>query len=195
MTRPSRTASSWSVGAAGSSPTRPPRRYGWSGGRRSGTASPPACGRAARRRRSSPRYSTACSRAFPRSVRPAYAPRWRWTRRSGEVRTLAQSLEELVRQSGDLLKEGDWNDFLAVVGAIVVVTATVHVDPGESLPEAVAKLPAEGGEMALRAGAQELAEPLLISDRARIALIGAGPSTVVRCATSEAAIVLDGCRE
>jgi hypothetical protein len=108
---------------------------------------------------------------------------------------LAQSLEELVRQSGDLLKDVDWNDLLAVVGAIVEGTATVHVDPGESLPEAVDKLPAEGGEIALRAGTHELTEPLLISDRARIALTGAGPSTVVRCATSEAAIVLDGCRE
>ena len=108
---------------------------------------------------------------------------------------MAQSLEELVRQSGDLLKEVDWNDLLAVVGAIVEGTATVHVDPGESLPEAVDKLPAEGGEIALRAGTHELTEPLLISNRARIALTGAGASTVVRCATSEAALVLDGCRE
>ncbi len=108
---------------------------------------------------------------------------------------MAQSLEELVRQSGDLLKEVDWNDLLAVVGAIVEGTATVHVDPGDSLPDAVAKLPADGGELALRAGTYELPAPLEITGRSRISLTGAGPSTVVRCATSEAAITLTDCHE
>jgi hypothetical protein len=108
---------------------------------------------------------------------------------------LAQSLEDLVRQSGDLLKEVDWNDLLTAVGAIVEGTATVHVDPGESLADAVDELPAEGGEIALRAGTHELSDPLVIKGRTRISLTGAGASTVVRCATSEAALVLDGCTE
>jgi hypothetical protein len=109
--------------------------------------------------------------------------------------TLAQSLEDLVRRSGDLLKEVDWNDLLAVVGAIVEGTATVHVDPGESLPEAVERLPESGGEISLAAGTHEVMAPVVIRDRARIVISGAGPSTILRSPFAEAALVLDGCRE
>jgi hypothetical protein len=108
---------------------------------------------------------------------------------------LAQSLEELVRRSGDLLKEVDWNDLLALVGGIVEGTGTAHVDPGESLPDAIERLPAGGGEVCLAAGTHELGAPLVLRGRARVALTGAGPSTIVRAPASEAAVVLDGCRE
>jgi hypothetical protein len=68
------------------------------------------------------------------------------------------------------------------------------VDPGDSLPDAVAKLPAAGGELALRAGTYELDAPLAIASRSRVALTGAGASTIVRCATAESAITLTDCR-
>ena len=108
---------------------------------------------------------------------------------------MAQSLEELARGSGDLMKEVDWNDLLAAVAAIVEGTGTVHVDPGESLSNAVAALPPAGGEVCLAAGTHELPEPLVISARSRIVLSGAGPSTIVRSTGSEAALVLDQCTE
>ncbi len=131
--------------------------------------------------------------------------------------TLAQSLDDLKRNSGDLLKGVDWNDLLAAVAqgdadlravlqskvdeltaridAVVEGTATVHADPGDDLAKALESLPARGGELALSAGVYELDAPLVIGDRRRIVISGAGPATIVRALAHETVLVLDSCQE
>ena len=74
-------------------------------------------------------------------------------------------------------------------------SCTVSVKPGDDLQHAVDLLPEGGGELCFAAGLYELASPLQVADRRRIVLHGAGPSTVLRAANREAAVVFDGCNE
>jgi hypothetical protein len=69
------------------------------------------------------------------------------------------------------------------------------VRPGDDLQAAVDSIPAGGGELCMAAGLYTLATPLVLKGRKRIVITGAGPATVVRAATAEAAIVLDRCDE
>jgi hypothetical protein len=119
---------------------------------------------------------------------------------------LTQSLEELSRTAGDLLKGIDWNDLIDAVAKgdarlqelidkIVEGTSTVHVDPGESIADAVERLPGEGGELSLAAGTHVLDAPLVIAKRARVVISGAGPATIVRASAHESALVLEDCQE
>jgi hypothetical protein len=119
----------------------------------------------------------------------------------------------LHRNSGDLVRSGDWNflvdgvDALSVatgrdlravrdqLAALVLGPATVHAVPGDDLATRVAAIPAGGGQLALAAGTYNLAAPLVISQRQRVTIVGAGPATVVRCASAESALVLDRCTE
>jgi hypothetical protein len=131
--------------------------------------------------------------------------------------TLAQSLDDLKRNSGDLFKGVDWNDLLGAVAqgdadlravlqskvdeltaridAVVEGTATVHADPGDDLVAALHSLPRGVGEIALSAGVYELAAPLVISNRRRVVISGAGPATILRAPEHETTLVLDSCQE
>jgi len=78
---------------------------------------------------------------------------------------------------------------------IRVSTCTVTVSPGDDLVEAVAELPAEGGELCFQAGLYTLNAPLLVSGRQRVVVHGAGPATVVRATGVEAAFMFQNCTE
>jgi hypothetical protein len=121
--------------------------------------------------------------------------------------TLAQPLDQLGnRQDGGLVLSQDWNDLVAGVqsgdaalgqrvDAIVQSTATVHASPGDDLAAAIAALPEAGGELALGAGRHELAQPLTVRGRKRLAITGAGPATVLAAPASETALVFEDCAD
>ena len=74
-------------------------------------------------------------------------------------------------------------------------TCTVTVTPGDDLDAALAKLPAEGGELCFEAGLYPLRAPLVVRGRTRVVVHGAGPATVIRALSSETALVFENCNE
>ena len=78
---------------------------------------------------------------------------------------------------------------------IHIGTCTITVTPGDDLDAAVAALPAEGGELCFEAGDYPLSTPLVIRDRTRVVVHGAGPATRIRARATEAALVFENCSE
>ncbi len=74
-------------------------------------------------------------------------------------------------------------------------SCSVTVGPGDDLMAALAVLPADGGELCFQAGLYSLSAPMTISGRKRIVVHGAGPSTILRATSSEAALVFENCSE
>ncbi len=74
-------------------------------------------------------------------------------------------------------------------------TCSVTVGPGDDLGAAVARLPADGGELCFHAGTYTLGAALVISGRSRIVMRGAGPATVLRALGTEAALQFQDCTE
>ena len=74
-------------------------------------------------------------------------------------------------------------------------TCTIGVHPEDNVQAAVDALPATGGKVCFEAGTFALPAPLKLTGKKRVVLHGAGPATVVRTASSEAAIVFDECIE
>ena len=72
---------------------------------------------------------------------------------------------------------------------------TVSVSPGDDLQAAVARLPADGGELCFAAGTYVIDAPLEVFGRRRVVFHGAGPATVLRSARREAPVVFEECSE
>jgi hypothetical protein len=71
-------------------------------------------------------------------------------------------------------------------------SCTVTAYPGDDLQDIVDSLPL-GGEICFQTGEYTLPAPLKLTQHDRIVLHGAGPSTVLRIAGSEAAVVFEDC--
>ncbi|HXV34569.1 MAG TPA: DUF6519 domain-containing protein [Gaiellaceae bacterium] len=74
-------------------------------------------------------------------------------------------------------------------------SCTISVRPGDDLQAAVDALPPGGGELCFAAGLYDLAVSLQVKERQRILFNGAGPATVLRAGSREAAVVFEGCDE
>jgi Bacterial Ig-like domain (group 1)/PASTA domain len=103
---------------------------------------------------------------------------------------------------GQLVRSEDWDMLVEAVDAtntriddLVQSSCTVHADPGDDLQQAIAALPETGGELCLSAGVFSLAATVLVKDRRRVVVNGAGPATVLRCPTSETVLAFEACRE
>lgn len=104
--------------------------------------------------------------------------------------------------AGQLVRSEDWDMLVdavdatnARIDALVQSSCTVHADPGDDLQQAIAALPATGGELCLSAGVFSLGDTVHIANRQRVIVNGAGPATVLRCATSETVLSFETCRE
>ena len=117
--------------------------------------------------------STSASRA-PASSRPTTSPSSA-TPSAATSATVQEALEELFERR------------------LHIGTCTITVTPGDDLDAAVAALPAEGGELCFEAGDYPLRTPLVIRDRTRVVVHGAGPATVIRARATEAALVFENC--
>jgi hypothetical protein len=71
-------------------------------------------------------------------------------------------------------------------------SCTITAYPGDDLQDIVDSLPL-GGEICFQTGEYTLPAPLKLTQRDRIVLQGAGPSTVLRIVGSEAAVVFEDC--
>lgn len=79
----------------------------------------------------------------------------------GEAQTVQQAIDLLAQRVG-------------------AGTCTVTARPGEDLQAAVERLPESGGQLCLAAGVYELSDPLRVTRRSRVRIIGSGPATVLR---------------
>jgi hypothetical protein len=119
------------------------------------------------------------------------------------VTTLTDLVEKIGNKvPGQLVRSEDWDMLVAAVDAtntrideLVQSSATVHADPGDDLGQAIAALPESGGELSLAAGVFSLPDTLRVTDRRRIVVTGAGPATILRCATTETVLAFERCRE
>jgi hypothetical protein len=74
-------------------------------------------------------------------------------------------------------------------------SCTVTAKPGDNLQAALDSVPADGGELCLAAGLYPLGAPLAVTGRRRVVICGAGPATILRAATTEAALLIQDCTE
>ena len=74
-------------------------------------------------------------------------------------------------------------------------TCTVTALPGDDLQAAADRLPDEGGELCLAAGAFGVDDPVVIRGKQRIVVTGVGPATILRSLTHETVLMVQDCAD
>ena len=83
----------------------------------------------------------------------------------------------------------------ALTAPIDVSPATVTGRPGDNLQDALARMPATGGELNLAAGVYNLPKPLHAVGRSRLVVSGSGPATILLSGSRDGALLMEGCND